>query len=168
MDPQATPRRLAILAEGEFNPHGGKTARGVIRYGRDVIVAVIDSTRAPGNVREDMGERFDIPIVASLDEALPRHPDTLVIGIAPTGGRLPEAWRIAILQAIAQGLDIHSGLHTMLGDDPEFAAAASRAAASPSSTSVARPTARRPPWAGATCRGRRSSSRWAPTAPSAR
>ena len=124
MDPQATPRRLAILAEGEFNPHGGKTARGVIRYGRDVIVAVIDSTRAPGNVREDMGERFDIPIVASLDEALPRHPDTLVIGIAPTGGRLPEAWRIAILQAIAQGLDIHSGLHTMLGDDPEFAAAA--------------------------------------------
>ena len=124
MDPQATPRRLAILAEGHFNPHGGKTARGVIRYGRDVIVAVIDSTRVPGNVRDDMGEGFDIPIVASLYEALPRHPDTLLIGIAPTGGRLPPAWRAMILHAIDQGLDIHSGLHTMLGDDPEFAAAA--------------------------------------------
>ena len=117
-------RRLAILTEGHFNEHDGKTARGVIRYGRDVIAAVIDSTRAPGNVRDDMGPGYDIPIVATLDEALPRHPDTLLIGIAPTGGRLPDAWRVAILHAIDQGLDVFSGLHTMLGDDAEFAAAA--------------------------------------------
>ena len=31
---------------------GSKTAMGVIRYGRDAIVAVLDSTRAGGNVRE--------------------------------------------------------------------------------------------------------------------
>jgi len=39
-------RRLVILAEGEFAPHSGKTAFGVIRYGRDDVVAVIDSTKA--------------------------------------------------------------------------------------------------------------------------
>jgi uncharacterized NAD-dependent epimerase/dehydratase family protein len=124
VDPRPTQRRLAILTEGHFNEHDGKTARGVIRYGRDVIVAVVDSTRAPGNVRDDMGPGYDIPIVATLDEALPRHPDTLLIGIAPTGGRLPEAWRAAILHAIDEGLDVFSGLHTMLADDPGFAAAA--------------------------------------------
>ena len=42
-------RRLVILAEGEFGPHSAKTAYGVIRYGRDDVVAVIDSTRAGQN-----------------------------------------------------------------------------------------------------------------------
>ena len=51
-------------------------------------------------------------------------PTALLIGIAPTGGKLPAAWRRAILDSIAAGLDILSGLHTFIGDDPEFAAAA--------------------------------------------
>jgi uncharacterized NAD-dependent epimerase/dehydratase family protein len=121
----AARRHLVILAEGQFGFHHGKTAVGVIRYGPDDVVAVIDSTQAGGNVSSILPGR-DIPIVASLEEALalqPR-PDTLLIGIAPTGGRLPESWRRTILEAIASRLDVHSGLHTFLGDDPEFAAAA--------------------------------------------
>src|SRR3954470_24210837 len=126
---QAAPRRrLAILAEGQFGVHHGKTAVGVIRYGPDDVVAVIDSTQAGGNVSSILPGR-DIPIVATLDEALAREPrpDTLLIGIAPTGGRLPDAWRATILAAIRAGLDVLSGLHTFLGDDPEFAAAAAAA-----------------------------------------
>jgi len=121
-------RRLAILAEGNFSFHHGKTAVGVIRYGPDDVVAVIDSTQAPGNVSAILPDR-DIPIVATLDEALARspRPDTLLIGIAPTGGRLPDSWRAVILAAIQAGLDVHSGLHTFLGDDPELAAAAADA-----------------------------------------
>ena len=118
-------RRLVILAEGEFAPHSAKTAYGVIRYGRDDVVAVLDSTKAGQNV-EGYLPGHDIPIVATLGEALalPNPPDALLIGIAPTGGRLPAAWRAVILDAISAGLDVLSGLHTFLGDDPEFAAAA--------------------------------------------
>jgi uncharacterized NAD-dependent epimerase/dehydratase family protein len=121
-------RRLVILAEGNFGFNHGKTAVGVIRYGPDDVTAVIDSTQAGGNVSTIL-PGHDIPIVASLDEALAREPrpDTLLIGIAPTGGKLPADWRSLILVAIRSGLDIHSGLHQFLGDDPEFAAAAEAA-----------------------------------------
>ena len=118
-------RHLVILAEGEFGPHSGKTAYGVIRYGRDDVIAVIDSTKTGQNVSAYL-RGFDIPIVASLDDALACDPppDALLIGIAPTGGRLPDSWRRIILAAIDAGLDVLSGLHTFIGDDPEFAAAA--------------------------------------------
>ena len=118
-------RRLVILAEGQFAPHSAKTAYGVIRYGRDDVVAVLDSSRAGQNVAAYLPGR-DIPIVATLDEALaqPMRPDALLIGIAPTGGRLPDEWRATILAAIDAGLDVLSGLHMFVGDDPEFASAA--------------------------------------------
>jgi uncharacterized NAD-dependent epimerase/dehydratase family protein len=118
-------RRLVILTEGHFGPHHGKTAMGVIRYGTDPIAAVLDSSIAGRNVSEWLPGK-DIPAVATLAEALalPEPPDTLLIGIAPTGGKLPDSWRAAVLEAIDAGMDIHSGLHTFLGDDPEFSAAA--------------------------------------------
>lgn len=119
------PRRLAILTEGQWHVHNAKTAMGVIRYGSDQVVALVDSTIAGRNVDEWM-PGHDIPVVASVAEAvrLPERPDTLLIGIAPTGGKLPAAWRRTILEAIDAGLDVHSGLHTFIGDDSEFAAAA--------------------------------------------
>jgi uncharacterized NAD-dependent epimerase/dehydratase family protein len=118
-------RRLAILTEGNFGPHHGKTAMGVIRYGTEPIAAVLDSSIAGRNVSEWVPGK-DIPAVATLAEAfaLPEPPDTLLIGIAPTGGKLPDSWRTTILQAIDAGMEVHSGLHTFLGDDPEFSAAA--------------------------------------------
>ena len=118
-------RRLVILTEGQFGPHHAKTAMGVIRYGTDPIAAVLDSSIAGRSISEWIPGK-DIPAVATLDEALalPEPPNTLLIGIAPTGGRLPDEWRAIILAAIGAGMDVHSGLHTFLGDDPEFSAAA--------------------------------------------
>jgi uncharacterized NAD-dependent epimerase/dehydratase family protein len=118
-------RRLVILTEGQFGPHHAKTAMGVIRYGTDPICAVLDSSIAGHNISEWVAGR-DIPAVATLAEALalPEKPNTLLIGIAPTGGRLPDEWRRIILGAIDAGMDVHSGLHTFLGDDPEFSAEA--------------------------------------------
>jgi uncharacterized NAD-dependent epimerase/dehydratase family protein len=118
-------RRLVILTEGQFRVHNAKTAMGVIRYGTDEVVALLDSSIAGRNVSEWL-PGHDVPAVATLADAmaLPTRPDALLIGIEPTGGKLPPEWRSTILAAIQAGLDIHSGLHSLLGDDPELAAAA--------------------------------------------
>ncbi len=118
-------RRLLILTEGQFGQSHAKTAYGVIRFGRDDVVAVLDSSQAGRDVAEFM-PGHPAPIVATLAEAmaLVPPPDSLLIGIAPTGGKLPDAWRATILDAIAAGLDVLSGLHTFIGDDPEFASTA--------------------------------------------
>ena len=124
-----TIRRLVILTEGQFGVHHAKTAIGVIRYGRDDVVALLDSTIAGRNVSEWLGPRHDVPAVATLDEAIALGADALLIGIAPTGGRLPDAWRSVIVQALHARLDVLSGLHTFIGDDPEFASAAAMSGA---------------------------------------
>ncbi|HLI09252.1 MAG TPA: DUF1611 domain-containing protein [Ktedonobacteraceae bacterium] len=121
-------RRIAILAEELFEWHYGKTATGVIRYGKDPVVAVIDSTKAGQNVAQALGAPFgeDIPVVRDINEALEYRPDTLLIGIAPMGGALPEAWRWQLLKAIDAGLDIVSGLHVFISDDEELRQAAEK------------------------------------------
>src|ERR1700736_6359328 len=89
-------RRIAILAEGAFEWHYGKTATGVIRYGKDTVVAVIDSTKAGIDVPQALGGApfgHGIPVVRDIKEALTYSPDTLLIGLAPMGGALPAEWR---------------------------------------------------------------------------
>src|SRR6476620_4987107 len=100
-------RRLVILTEGQFGIHDAKTALGVIRYGPDEVLGIIDSTMAGRNLDEFL-PAFHVPFLATLDEALTGavRPDALLIGIAPTGGRLPATYRPIILAAIAAGLDI--------------------------------------------------------------
>jgi uncharacterized NAD-dependent epimerase/dehydratase family protein len=119
--------RLAIFAEGLFAKHTGKTAHGVIRYGTREVVAVIDSTCA-GRTASEV-EPFcvkPVPIVASLEEALERDPDTLLIGAAPPGGKLDSAWKGVLLDAIDAGLSLEAGLHTQLSDEPDLREAAER------------------------------------------
>jgi uncharacterized NAD-dependent epimerase/dehydratase family protein len=108
-------RRYAILVEGWFANRHAKTAHGLIRYGRDEVVAVIDSTLAGRRVREVMPElERDAPIVRSLEEALDLAPTSVLVGLAPAGGRLPEEWMEALRSAADAGLEIVSGLHQRL------------------------------------------------------
>ena len=45
--------RYLILAEGfSADPHYGKTMRGVLRYRRDDVAAVLDSARATGGTED--------------------------------------------------------------------------------------------------------------------
>ena len=123
---RTAPARFLVLAEGAFGPLSSKTANGCIRYTPERVVAVIDS-RYAGRVASDViGFGEGIPVVASLAEGMAHQPTALLIGIAPQGGKLPAAWRAVILDAIGRGLDVWSGLHTFLGDEPDLAAAASR------------------------------------------
>ena len=65
-----------------------------------------------------------MPVVGSLDEAMALEPTVLLIGVAPAGGKLPPAWKARHPGGDRPGLDVESGLHDFLSDDPELAAAA--------------------------------------------
>lgn len=51
---------------------------------------------------------------------------SLVIGVANGGGVVVPAWLPSLVEALAQGLDLVSGMHQMLRDIPELAEAAQR------------------------------------------
>ena len=113
------PRRLLILGEGfSHDAHYGKTMRGIVRYGPDPVVAILDSKR-PGETHEG------IPIVGTVEAALPYEPTVAVVGVATQGGRFPPAWRELLKQCISVGLDVESGLHEFVSEDPELTALAS-------------------------------------------
>jgi len=115
-------RRIVLLTEGHSEPVAGKTASCLLRYSSGQVVALLDSTQAGRTAGELFGVGGSIPVVARLADAA--DADELVIGIAPSGGRIPPAWRPVLLEAIGRNLRIVSGLHDFLGDDPELAAAA--------------------------------------------
>src|SRR3954452_5537030 len=112
--------RYLLLAEGfSADPHYGKTTHGVLRYRRDDVVAILDSTRA--------GETMDgVPVVATVNDALCFNPNTALVGVATQGGRFPPAWRDLLKSAIGKGLDVENGLHQFLADDEELSALAVR------------------------------------------
>ena len=112
-------RRVVILTEGLSNVHSAKTGVSFIRYRGEQVVAVLDSTATAKTTGELFGVGGDIPVIKSLDQA--QGANTLMIGIAPSGGRMPEAMRAATLEAIRKGWLIESGMHAFLCDDEEFA-----------------------------------------------
>lgn len=61
-------------------------------------------------------------MVHTLDEARRAGATALLIGIAPQGGQLPQPWRAVVADSLRHGMDVWSGLHFFVGDDPEFAA----------------------------------------------
>lgn len=114
------PRRVLILSEGfSHDPHHGKTMRGIIRYGPDPVVAILDSARA-GETHEG------IPIVGTVDDALRFDPTVAVVGVATQGGRFPPAWRALLKSCISHGIDVESGLHEFISDDSELTELARR------------------------------------------
>jgi uncharacterized NAD-dependent epimerase/dehydratase family protein len=116
---RAPERRYAILAERWFARNHAKTAHGLIRYGRDEVVCVMDSTlsgKRISDVLPDLGR--DAPIVATLDEALTFSPTSILVGLAPPGGKLPVEWMETLKAASDAGVEIVSGLHQRLA--PEF------------------------------------------------
>jgi uncharacterized NAD-dependent epimerase/dehydratase family protein len=113
-------RRLLVLAEGfSADPHHGKTLRGVLRYGSDDVVAILDSQRA-GETHEG------IPVVGAVNEALCFNPSIALVGVVTTGGWFPPAWRDLLKACIRQGLDVENGLHEFVADDPELSELAAR------------------------------------------
>lgn len=131
-----------VLCEGAFGTLNGKTAHGLVRFTqRYKILGVIDSTHAGCDAGEVLdgkprssSEKFakgnrGIPIYSNLFEALQANANQVkyfIIGLAPEGGKLPESYRQIVAEAIRAGLNIDSGLHEFLSDDPEFSGLAQK------------------------------------------
>ena len=123
-----------IFCEGAFNTPNGKTAHGLVRRTKRYhVLSVIDSYHSSRNSGEVLdGKINNIPIFSHLEKALENaqkcglEPSHFVIGLAPDGGRLNPEHRKAVKSAIEAGLNIDSGLHDFLSEDPEFKKLASR------------------------------------------
>jgi uncharacterized NAD-dependent epimerase/dehydratase family protein len=112
--------RIALLMHEGTQSTMGKTGLSLLRFSQSPIVAVIDHQAAGQSLPQLTGIDKDIPIVGSLTEALTYTPDVLAIGIAPSGGKLPEPWFREIEQAVQAGLSIVNGLHTPMAHHPNL------------------------------------------------
>jgi len=117
-------RRMIVLTEGYTNARAAKTAVCAMRYRPEEVLAIFDRQLAGQSAVEVLGVGKGVPIVGSLDAV--EGANTLLLGTAPVGGRLPDSWRPIVLAAIARGMDVISGLHDFLNADAQFAEAARR------------------------------------------
>ncbi|MCO6045526.1 DUF1611 domain-containing protein [Aeoliella sp. ICT_H6.2] len=117
-------KNIVILTDGASRSSSAKTATGLLRYRQQDIAAVLDRSEKGTTTGQLFGVGGDIPVVGSVAEA--PDADALFIGIAPAGGKLPEAWKPIMLEAISSGVDIVSGLHDFLVNDGQLVAAASQ------------------------------------------
>ncbi|TWU09806.1 DUF1611 domain-containing protein [Allorhodopirellula heiligendammensis] len=109
-------RRIVLLTDGHSTPFLAKTAISLLRYRHEDIAAVLDTELAGKHAQEVFATGEGIPIVDSIIPGA----DSIFIGIAPPGGKLPGNWRPVLKQALERGIDIVSGLHEFLGDDAEL------------------------------------------------
>jgi uncharacterized NAD-dependent epimerase/dehydratase family protein len=124
--------KALVYCEGAFNTLNGKTAHGLVRFtDRYEIVGVIDSNYAGKDAGKVLdGKNNGIFIFKNIESAVRElrdmgsMPSTLVIGLAPDGGRLPVVAKNALKKALQLGWDIDSGLHDFLTNDKELVALA--------------------------------------------
>ena len=107
---------LLLIGDME-NPRNAKTAFGL----RDWVAQACIGQLRFNEKAVDLG----------LPEMSPRQAasagaQTLVIGIAPPGGQLPESWHRTLIQALNAGLDLAAGLHQRLGEIPAIAECAAK------------------------------------------
>ncbi len=113
--------RIAILMHDGLQGAKGKTGISLLRYSQNFIVAVIDEAAAGESIRALTGVDREVPIVPSLQAALALNPTVLAIGLAPSGGILPDPWYAEVKQAVKAGLSVMNGLHTQMNQDAEIA-----------------------------------------------
>lgn len=121
--------KALVYCDREYLNANGKTAHGLVRYTtRYEIAGVVDSTSPLGDAGEILdGKKRNIPLFQNLKEAIQKTtPQTFIIGAVSEGGVLPEGYDKAVIYALQQGLNIVSGLHQFISDDPKFTAIAEK------------------------------------------
>jgi len=105
-----------ILIGAEEDPTYAKTGFGILQWRPELVAGQL---RFPG-CTVDMG----VPDM-TVEEAVRSGVGSLVVGVAPVGGTVPDSWWEVMGDAARAGLDVVCGLHLKLKDYPEIVTAAS-------------------------------------------
>ena len=108
--------RLAIYMPHSLTHENGKMGLGILRFSTNEICCVIDPDHKGKNLKALTGIDKSIPIVSDLQEAIELRANALILGIAPSGGRLPDTWTKPIEDALTAGFLVVNGLHDKLAD----------------------------------------------------
>jgi len=109
-----------ILIGDEVDASNAKTGIGIAHWRPDDVA---------GQLRfSDDAVDLGIPDL-NIDDAVEQGVASLVIGVAPIGGTVPDEWWDVMRQAAAAGLNVVGGLHTRLNDNPTLCEAAASSGA---------------------------------------
>ncbi len=106
-----------VLVGDENDVTYAKTASGIVQWRREAVAGQLRFT----NDAVDLG----VPDM-NIKEAARGSVGSLIVGVAPVGGAVPEEWWRVMIEAASKGLDVVGGLHTLLNDNPELVAAAAK------------------------------------------
>jgi len=97
-----------------------KTGLGIVQWRRELVAGQVRFRQCP----VDLG----VPDL-SVREGAESGVKSLIIGVAPVGGNVPDSCWQAIEEAATAGLDIVCGLHLKLADRPSLVEAANQSGA---------------------------------------
>jgi uncharacterized NAD-dependent epimerase/dehydratase family protein len=109
-----------ILIGAEDDATYAKTGFGIVQWRPDLVAGQL---RFPG-CSVDLG----VPDM-TVEDAARAGMGSLLIGVAPIGGTVPDPWWRIMEEAAQAGLDIVCGLHIRLADRPAMVAAAEKSGA---------------------------------------
>jgi len=115
--------QAVVYADRLYGCADGKTAHGLVRFSKRFdITCVVDSTTPEGDAGEILdGIKRGIPLFNDLNQAFSSTtPNTFIVGAVSEGGVLPKGYEKAVEWALLKGLDVVSGLHQFISDDPVF------------------------------------------------
>ena len=93
------------------DPLAAKVAQGIRDWRPEFAV---------GQLRLE-GCRADLKLPdMTIDEAVAAGVKTMVVGVANRGGIISKTWMTVLAKALESGLDLASGLHNLLRDEPEL------------------------------------------------
>lgn len=112
-------RKTLLLANRSFSTLWSKTAACFLMYRSEDVVAVLDIDQAGKTAQEVLGFGGNVPVVATMDEALESRPELAIVGTSPMGGGLDKGLRAEVIACLEAGVDVVSGLHVFIDDDPQ-------------------------------------------------
>ena len=109
-------QKLVIHFYEQIDKLNGKMGHGILRYSENPIACVIDFNQGGKTTRDLFEFGPDVPVVSNVEQALGYGGEVLVLGMAPSGGRLPESMIAEVEQALAAGMCVVNGLHERISD----------------------------------------------------